>query len=279
MIRLLGLLLVLTAAVPAAAAPLERFRDRLFVDAQVNGVAGKALLDSGAEMTILDDDFAARLGLVLTGTADAHGSGAATMTARFVEGVTLSGAGLDLPGRTVAVLDLDEVAGRLIGRRVDLLLGRDLFDAGRIAIDIAAGTVQAVSRTAAPEGVRLPLAAERGIETFPARVEGAEPIAAVFDLGNGSEVMIGRSYAERIGLAAPERLVGRGSGGGLGGEVQRDLVLLRELEIAGRTFRDVPAAIDDSPTASDLNIGTRLLAYFRITADFAERALWLAPHP
>ena len=43
------------------------------------------------------------------------------------------------------------------------------------------------------------------------------------------------------------------------------------LAIAGQTFRNVPAAIDDQPNAGDLNIGTSILRHFVITADFKGR--------
>lgn len=272
--KLFGLAAALLAS-SAAAAPLETFHNRLFVAAEVNGRPVVALLDSGAEMIVLDDDFAAELGLVQSGSATARGSGAGTMQARFAEGVTIEAAGVALAGRKVAILDLGEVSGRLIGRDTKMILGRDLFDAARLAIDIEGGTIDAMPAQAAPAGVRLPLAGLSGIEAVPVTVEGHGPLQAIFDLGNGSEVMVSRPFAERAGLAAPERIVARRSGGGLGGALEREVVVLKTLEIAGRTFRDVPATIDDRETSADLNIGTSILRHFRIATDFAGRAIWL----
>jgi hypothetical protein len=102
-------------------------------------------------------------------------------------------------------------------------------------------------------------------------------VQAVFDLGNGREVLIGRAFAERLGLTAPGRIVERRSGGGLGGARDQDIVVLRNLRLAGREFRDVPAAIDPGESASDINIGTSILRHFVITTDFPERAVWLEP--
>jgi hypothetical protein len=95
--------------------------------------------------------------------------------------------------------------------------------------------------------------------------------------GNGSGVMVGRAYADRIGLAAPKRIVERSGGGGLGGERVRDIVVLRNLVLAGREYRDVRAAIDPGETASDLDIGTSIPRDFIITTDFAGGAIWLEP--
>lgn len=268
--------LLIAALLPAAAAgaaPLERFNNRLFVAVTVNGRPATALLDSAAEMTMIDDDFADRLGLAPSGGATAHGSGAAAMEARFADHIRIRAAGAALDQR-VAILDLGEVSQRLLGRNVDMLLGRELFDGARLRIDIAGGTI-AIGQ-GRPRGVRLPLGEHRGVPTVPASVEGQEPVQTVVDTGNGTEVLIGRAYAERIGLAGA-RIVGHDAGGGLGGERRRDIVILRTLTIAGRSFANVRAAIDPGETASDLNIGTSILRHFIVTTDFPHHAIWLEP--
>ena len=57
----------------------------------------------------------------------------------------------------------------------------------------------------------------------------------------------------------------------------REVVTLRSIELAGRRFDDVSAAIDPQPSASAVNIGVSLLRHFRITTDFADRVVWLEP--
>ena len=49
----------------------------------------------------------------------------------------------------------------------------------------------------APRGVRLPLTSEHAIETLPVRVEDGATVAATFDLGNGSQVLVGAAFAKR----------------------------------------------------------------------------------
>jgi predicted aspartyl protease len=255
---------------------VELVNNRLFVPTAVNGTVIMALLDSAAEMTIVDDDFARRLGLVTEGSAAAHGSGAAQMEAGFTT-VDIGMGGIQLPGRRVAVMDLGEVSQRLVGRPLDMILGREPFDAAPLLIDIEERTVTTLAEGEGRRGIRLPLGEHRGTPTIPAAVEGHEPVGAVLDIGNGSEVLIGRDYAERIGLTAPGRIVERRSGGGLGGALERDIVVLRNLVVAGREFHDVRAAIDPGATASDLNLGTSILRHFVITTDFPQRAVWLEP--
>ena len=225
-------------------------------------------------MTLIDDDAATRLGLTVPGGATAHGSGAATMEARFADHVAVEAAGVSVELRA-GILDLGEVSGRLLGRPVDMLLGRDLFDNARLRLDYASGTLTLAEGT--PRGVRLPLGEHRGTPTVPAAVEGHAPVQTVLDTGNGSDVLVGSAYARRIGLLAPGRIVARSQGGGLGGARIRDIVILRSFTIAGRTFRNVRAAIDPGETASDLNIGTSILRHFVLTTDFAGHQVWLEP--
>jgi predicted aspartyl protease len=270
---------ILTAAalLPTGAAqaePVEMVSNRPFIAATVNGHRVTALLDSAAEMTLVDDEAAVRLGLTSTGAATAHGSGAVAMQARFADHVSVEAVGVSIELRA-GILDLGEVSGRLLGRPVEMLLGRDLFDNARLRLDIEGGTITVVEDE--PRGVRLPLGEHRGLPTVPSAVEGHEPAQAVLDTGNGSEVLVGRAYAERIGLLAPGRIVERSEGGGLGGARTRDIVILRTFTIAGRTFTNVRAAIDPGETASDLNIGTSILRHFILTTDFAGQQVWLEP--
>ncbi len=104
-------------------------------------------------------------------------------------------------------------------------------------------------------------------------IEGV-PGHADFDLGNGGTVLIGADFAARHGLLGgrPTRVI---EGGGIGGAARQIGFTLAALDVAGTRFADVPVAIDTSPTATDANIGVRLLRRFAIVTDFAARSVWL----
>ena len=142
-------------------------------------------------------------------------------------------------------------------------------------IDIDGRRMAVVSRDRDPQGVRLELVTEHGVETVPVRVEGSAAVRATFDLGNGSQVLISEALARRMNLLTDGRKVSIAQGGGLGGEATRQVIALGELELAGRHFKGVEAAVDSQPSASDLNIGVSVLRHFRITTDFANHAVWL----
>ena len=261
---------------PAAATPLSTrlsvAGDRLFIAATINDIAALALIDSAAATSIIDARFAARLRLGGGEVITARGTGIATTSATLIPGARIGVAGLTLHPKEVAVIDLSDVAARL-GQAIPLVLGRDLFDAARLGIDIDGAALTIVDRTMRPPGVRLSLASRRGIETVPVTIEG-HPGRADFDLGNGGTVLVGAAFAARHGLPGdrPTRVI---AGGGIGGAAPQTSFNLHRFTIGGVDFADLDVAIDTSPTASDANVGVRLLRRFGIVTDFAARGVWL----
>jgi len=274
---------LLLAAVLAACAtpptdPLRVTGERLFIPVTVNGIETEALLDSGAEMTLIDAGFARRLGLAYAGEDVARGTGG-SQPVRFAENVSLQAAGFAEDSVTVAVLDLTDVSARLVGEPVRVVMGREIFDSGRYFLDIDGQRFERLSRDTEPPGLALPLGEERGIRQLPVRIDGLPPVPADFDLGNGNEVLVGRDYAEAAGLLDVHPVVGTKPGGGIGGEIERDLLVIDSLTVAGRVFEEVMVAIDPTPTASSVNIGVPILRHFLITVDFPEDTVWLQPRP
>lgn len=271
MIRSLIALALLTTSSAVAAEPLKVINGRLFIPANVNGVATEALLDSGAEATLVDPALAAKAKFP-EGTPQILKGSAGNAPARIVEGITVTALGVELHPEVVVVLDMTDLSTRLIKRPTQAIVGRELFDAARLSIDLAGGRIATVSKDAQPRGVKLPLTPHAGIEGIPVRANGV-PAQAEFDLGNGSDVMISRDLVTRLKLP----ILGKKTGGGIGGAIERDYVLLPVLEVAGRRFTDVHATIDDQPSHNDMNVGTAILKNFRITTDFKDRTVWLEP--
>ncbi|HUP68087.1 MAG TPA: retropepsin-like aspartic protease [Sphingomicrobium sp.] len=261
----------LLAGASASAEPLGFYNGRLFIEAKVNGVATEALLDSGAEATLVDPELAAKAKLP-EGTPQVMKGSGGTAQARIVEGVTVEALGKVLHPDAVVVLDMADLSTRLIKRPTHAILGRELFDAARLTIDFARGEIAVVDKAHKPQGKKLTLTEHAGIEAVAVRLNGLV-VQAEFDLGNGSEVTISRALAKKLKL----KTIGTKRGGGIGGEISRDLVRLNSLEVAGARFRNVTAAIDDQDSANDLNIGTAVLKHFLITTDFKDRAVWLEP--
>lgn len=261
----------LAVATAAPAEPLEIHNGRLFIQAKVAGVPTEALLDSGAEMTLIDPDFAVKAKLPEGEPLKMKGSGGEAM-GHIVPEVMLEVLGVSLHPEAVVVTDLKDISTRLLKRPTQVVVGREIFDAARLRIDLRNSTIDHADAKAVPPGKRLALTAHAGIEAIPVTVN-AVSANAEFDLGNGSDVMVSRAMVKKLGL----KVAGQKLGGGIGGEIKRDTVILKQLDVAGKTFRNVPASIDDQPSANDLNVGTSILRNFLITTDFHGRAVWLQP--
>lgn len=250
---------------------------RLMIAGKINGHPVRAVLDSAAETTIVDKAWAQKWDLGQGDAVVGHGSGQASFEAQLVNGVTLEELGLRLKDQAVAIADLSDVGRRLLHRRVDAILGREVFDAARLLIDIEAARISVVGRDHEPRGTRLDLVSEHGVETVPVRIESGETVRATFDLGNGSQVLIGAALAKRMNLLADGRKVSIQRSGGLGGEAERQVFHVRTLDIAGHRFMNVEAAIDPNASSSDVNVGVSILRHFQIETDFARHAVWLDP--
>ncbi|RST30863.1 hypothetical protein HMF7854_08430 [Sphingomonas ginkgonis] len=270
MTRSAVLSVALALATPAAAEPLRLVNGRLFIDAKVNGVKTEALLDSGAEATLVDPLFAARAAIAPGEALTIKGAGG-TQPAHLASGVTVEALGQRLARLDVVLVDLGSIRW-LVGHPTRVVIGRELFDAAPVEVNIAARTVRALVPGAAGRGVAQALTPHAGIEALAVTVNGVSA-AAELDFGNGTEVKVSRTMADRL---KPKRL-GRVEGGGIGGRISRERVSLAELRIGGRTFRDVPAQVDPLPNAGELNIGTSILRHFIVTADFGHHRVWLQP--
>lgn len=270
----------LESAAPEVASPyaLRVSGNRIFLPASVNGVKTEALLDSGAELTLVDRAFAGEAGLIAFGEAEARGTGEGTESVQFAEGVTLAAAGKTMEGQVVAILDLSEISARVVSGAVTVILGRELFDAGVWRLDIEGGTLEAVGPEELPANGALALTDAHGIKQVDILLNGFA-VKADFDLGNGNEVLLSRSFAEQAGLLDPANILGVKEGGGVGSAVERTIVRVDRLEIGGHVLTGLTAAVSPNSDGADANIGVSVLRQFGLIIDFPGNRVWLEAQP
>lgn len=222
-------------AVPQAPTPTVR--------AVVGGREVNALIDSGAQYSVIDRALFDDLGLtrVFEMPLMAYGVGGAPQVGR---GVTLEIEVGDarIRGLRTAILDLGPLAGPE-GLSAPLILGQDVLSATLLDLDTQ-GRRARLGRRDTPEEPRLtPVEVGRGPRgmTTGVTVEGHE-IEAVIDTGASTLLALSDSAAREAGLmdGRPQR---EGSSIVLGGMIGSIVVRARTLTFADALHRDVALPI------------------------------------
>jgi hypothetical protein len=258
----------------------ELFRgNRIFFSATVNGRPAQVLLDSGAASSVLSTRYADAIGVAGGQPITARGA-SGTAQAWMVPGVTIAVGPLTLKS-TVIKLDLTEIE-RGIGRPIDLILGREAFDAGIVDIDFEKREIAFLPREgyAAPAGAaKVAMTRGHGIRKIPVAIGDRAPILADFDLGHGGSLMLARAdWKDDAELAALPSAATRS--GGVGGMSDKRYATLPSVTVGGSRFERVPALLNlretDLPERG-ANIGIDMLQRFHLAIDFTGDTLWLTP--
>jgi hypothetical protein len=227
----------------------------LVVPAEVMGVAGDYVLDTGSARTQL---------------ADTQAEGAGFADTELKGEVRL--AGLDLGDRPVAVATLDARL-RQLPTPVAGVIGADILGAYVVDVRFAPCRVALWRPGAAPRfgpATRLPLALRNGVATGPAAVaDDRRALAGDFVLATGSDspVRLRDDLADAPGAAGREALYPYGA----------LRPRLRALSFAGDLFEQAPSGLlPRAGQAAAGEIGAPVLAAYRLRFDFPGGRLFLA---
>lgn len=241
------------------------------VAASVNGTPVNALLDSGAQYSVIDRAFAERLSLssALDPPMVAVGVGGQPQVARGARADIGVGA-LTLSGLSVASLELGPVS-RIAGLSVPLILGQDMLNRVIADIDFPGNRLRLHASGAYP----LP----DGATAAPVRGEGrallaqvvleGEPLDVIVDTGASGALALTSSVAQEVGLL-DGRPVRTGSSIVLGGVAQGGVVEARSLQFGARTLEDVDVQIFQLPNVPGFPrglLGLEMLRPYRAILD------------
>jgi hypothetical protein len=266
--------------------PFEFYNnDQIFIPATVNGRATSFVLDSGADITILDKATASTIGAKLSGAVPVGGTGGQA-TMQLAPHVEVQIGALELHGITAGVMDLSGMASQL-GHPLPMILGKEVFNQLIVDIDFPNRRIAFHERAhlAVPPGaVRVALGRHGENRTVPVSVEGRAAVDFDFDLGSNSPVIIYPFYRDSVQLLAGRRQ-SRELSAGVGGMFRPVCATLKAIAIGGLSLPDVPADFPD-PADSALNsdrmggnIGLPVFSRFRLLTDYAQNAIWLVADP
>ena len=256
--------------------PFNLFLDGYIeLDGQVGGRGVRAMLDSGAGITVLDKKFADSIGLSIRDAGTIQGIGGAEQLF-LADGVDVAVPGVTLRDATVAVLDLSEIADKM-GRSFEVILGVEVFTRALVTIDYPGRRVRFSPPRPydPPAGARsVRMYSRRGVPKVECRYEHLPKTLCDIDTGSNSTVDIVAHYVDKYGMLDDRAAVSMIATGGVGGMLETPISTLQEFEFAGVSVGSSPAnfmadavgSLDTDEIAG--NIGAAVLRAFVLVFDY-----------
>jgi hypothetical protein len=270
------------AGVSSAAAEPRPFRligNQIVVPARIEGRDTLALLDTGANVSLMSDGLAAALDLkhrkMPGGVMGATGRRAARRATQEV--VVDLGDGLSIKRR----LGVFPSGGAFASGGVQAIIGVDMLrdqivtiDFERLMIDFTPSRSSTPpAEPAAPLGavwwrgptIRIDLGEQSGDFLVDTAASSAMHLSGVFE----------RKISLLEGLPASETMVA-----GVDGSHARPIASLPGMVVAGHTFENVPVTVGPISRTSfgDGIVGVDLLKRFNLVIDFGRNRMWLTPN-
>ena len=255
---------------------------QIFIPGAVNGHDVPMMLDTGAEVTLIDKALAEALGIVGEGEIPAVGTSGSESVA-LARGVDIRLGAVTLKNLTVGIYDFAPLAAAM-KHPLPVLLGKEVMNEAVIDIDFAASRIRMVDRaayrpTAAAREVAL--VTLTGLRAVPIRIEDGPEVLGMFDLGSAKALTLFPSYVAEHGLL-DGRAVSEGSSHGVGGLSAVRTMTVQRLHLAGFDLEDVAADVPEAHgiwvrDVAAANLGLPLFSRFRLAIDFAGDRLFLTP--
>ena len=175
--------------------PFTMTHDRMLVDATINGVKGRFLLDTGADSIVLDDDFADRAHVEVLNNSDLAYMiyGEVKTRLRKAQAVTLGNSTL----HDVVAFSQHFTAsqyGEDPRDQFDGLIGFDLFAGAIVKLNVYASTMAILDPStdlSSEKGLPLTLDLSEGIPIIPMTLNNSTPITAELDTGSPGIIFFG----------------------------------------------------------------------------------------
>jgi hypothetical protein len=243
--------------------PITLTHIRVLVDATVNGVKGRFILDTGASAIVLDDQFADRAKVALrqgsgdiftlygpvkirTRRADTIGFGGATLHNAFVFSE-------DFRSRDYRGLDRASYDG---------LIGYDLFAGAVVKLDLSNSKVTILDPAddlSKIGGLPLLVDLSEGIPAIPMTLNGSIPVSAFLDTGNPGVIF----YGPDLRLKHHLRIWGCGN--------------IQSLTIGPITYGG-QMACEWGFAANDMLLGYDFLKHFDYVFDYPHGRMFMTPN-
>ncbi len=243
--------------------PITLTHERILVDATVNGVGGRFILDTGADGIVFDDEFADRVKApALHGSTEAQTlRGAVPTRVRSVRSIALGGATL----HNVLVYSQDFRAHDYRGldwKGYDGLIGYDLFAGAVVKLDVYGSKLTILDPSTDvtnTRGLALIVDLSQGVPAIPMMLNKSIAVNAMLDTGNPGIVIISRDIIKKYHV----KIMGCGN--------------LDSLTIGPITYAD-QAACEWGFPSNDVLLGYDFLKHFDYVFDYPHGRMFMTPN-
>jgi len=257
--------------------PFEFIDNHLYIPVTISGKERLFILDTGASMTVLNQEFAEELGLQLEGELKALDAGG-SVTISFTTLPPYNVRGIQFQDQKVAVIDMSELIRRL-GLDVVGILGFDFLSRFVTKIDFAHELISFYEPKTFQyigDGHVLAMHINNSLFTVQATLDRTHNGNWLFDLGAGTTSLDGR-YALREGYTKKDGVLRMGHGAG--NEYQLKVVKCDSIQFAGLTVYEPEinfayGGTDTTFTADQIGgLGNSLFRNFILYCDYAGERL------
>lgn len=258
--------------------------ERIYVDAVVNGVPGRFILDTGASEIAFTDDFANRAKAKDVGKSKAYGIGGDTKTRlRSVDTIQIGGNTLS----NVVVSTLNErFEDKAFNEEPAGLIGFDLFAAAIVDVNTSDQTMRIREPSSdgaqAKGGIPVIVDLADEIPRVPMRVNGKVDVNAEFDTGNTSYVLVSKELRSHgVAMAIDNSTVGYLSSHviirGIGGDESVTCGQLATLTLGPIVYQNPQACESYSFGSHEALIGFDFLQHFDYVFDYPHSQIIMTP--
>lgn len=272
--------------------PLEVVGVHLFVQGRLNDSDPLwFLLDSGAEMTCIDQQVAQEAGLALEGQTAGSGNGPGEVDVSFVRDASFRFPGVTLTNQTVAALELRSLIEARFGHEVDGILGYDFISRFVVAIDYAKSRLHVYERDGweyRGNGTEVPIWLVDKVPnckaTYTLPNGDVEECNVYVDIGSGTTLKFNKPYTEKHNLLAsvPRKIAY--SGQGIGGRTNAYRGRIASLRLGDLVFEEPTCSFSQDDKGGrkydDLaaQLGGGILERCTVILDYERERLFLEPN-
>ena len=258
---------------------------RFYVDATIDGVPGRFILDTGSSEIYLTSKFASKSNFkAITSTNNVGGIGPNTVRSDTVKLSTLT-----IGGNTLSNVYAQVNRGNWETEAAapDGIIGFDLFGGAVVKLDSAASTMTIEDPSSAVDvsaGIPVLVDLSSRQPRVPMKLNGSIGVTALLDTGDPSRVLLSKSLVTHDGL---RMLVDSGAvgylqshlrGGGVGGIESEECGHIDSLQLGPISYTSVNACMSPSFYGHNILVGYDFLRHFNMIFDYPHGQIVMTPH-